>query len=371
MTLYIADISLNNNLWKFEPIEYIEEFTSIIWTERWQKCGDFVLTLPSSSLRNFDSYDDLIDKMLVLKNEKVPREGEKITYENEYMFIESYSVVYDADDVDTLTLQGKDLTSILARRIVWGQRVYTNQTIKQICNDLVDSQIVNPEAVSSGNYRKIVGFSATNYDADDIINNIQFTGDNLLDALIAVCGTDYTPRIKTFYNNRFRFDLYKGIVRPIVFSQDLDNLERYEEIEDISEYKNAWLVGGEGEGIFRRYVDYSWEGGKYQRWGAGLFRREKFVDARDVSSNDGEIGEADYNAMLQQRGMDKRLETWVERDGTAEIVTNNLKYKTDYLVGDIITIIDTLNNKHQARITEFIRCEDADGYKEYPNFEFI
>lgn len=366
MNLYIAELKyIENDMWKFVPLQYIDNYQSIIWTKRWRKCGDFVLTLPINSIQGIDTYDELIDKLLVLKSDN-PNE------ENEYMFIESYVLSYNADDVECLTIKGRDLVSILERRIIWGQKSYTNETIKYICNELIHSQIIDPTPLSSGDYRKIRGFICGNYDANEIINNIQFTGDNLLEAILSVCGEDYSPQVNTYLNTKFVFTLYKGQNRnDIVFARDFDNLEKYEECEDISDYKNAWLVGGEGEGLERKYVDYTWMAGPVSRWGGGISRREKFVDARDVSSNNGEIDINDYKAMLLQRGLDKRLETWINYESTAEIITRDLIYNEDYLVGDKVIIIDTLRNKHFARITEFIRCEDADGYREYPNFEII
>jgi hypothetical protein len=105
---------------------------------------------------------------------------------------------------------------------------------------------------------------------------------------------------------------------------------------------------------------------------AGLSRRELFVDARDVSTNDGEIGASEYNAMLAERGNEKLAEHIVTTAFSGQVEpAMNYKYKEDYFLGDIVQIETEYGVTAAQRITEMIECEDENGLSIIPTFEHI
>jgi len=128
-----------------------------------------------------------------------------------------------------------------------------------------------------------------------------------------------------------------------ILSVVLGNM-RVDEITLSTENKknHAIVLGeGEGEGRFRIHVDLS----------AGEQRRSMFVDARDITREEGESDEA-YSARLAARGIEELL----TRQGTWECALTPLgqEFGTRYDLGDIVTVLlQDYDIKLQARIQRF------------------
>ena len=126
--------------------------------------------------------------------------------------------------------------------------------------------------------------------------------------------------------------------------------------------KNFAVVAGEGEGTARRTRAV----GNTR----GLDRKELFVDARDLSSNDGEITDDEYNKSLDERGGEKLAEVKpiVKFEGEV-LLDGNYVYKQDFNLGDVVTVE---NKKYgvfiNTRIIEILESEDENGYVITPTF---
>ena len=93
--------------------------------------------------------------------------------------------------------------------------------------------------------------------------------------------------------------------------------------------KTKAIVGGQGDGAQRVVVEV---GG-----GSGLDLREMFVDARDLSPED--LTAAQYKEVLKQRGYEALQEAIEAESLECETAPEiNFKYKSDYDLGDIVTI---------------------------------
>lgn len=371
MDLLLAELKYSDG-WQLDIKEYIEEYSEIIWTTRWNACGDFVLTVPSDSFKTISDYKELINKIIINKS---ATDNISSAVPDDYMIIEKITLTYDVTLNQMLMIEGRNLLSILERRIIWGQQSFrSSQTLKSACDIMVNNAIISP----SDSNRKIDAFKIGTYSASRTIEASQVSYDNLLDTLIDVCGDDYSPQV-ILDGGYFVFSLYQGADRtinsndPMIFSQRLENLEKYEYIKDISTFKNAWLCAGDGEGAQRKKQSNYWNSGTDEEKGIGLYRRELYIDARNISSEDssGTIPTATYNKMLLQCIEDKRLKTWIEELSTAELNFGDKKYGKDYSVGDRASLVDSVGAVHTIRITEFIRCASKEGYKEYPNFELL
>ena len=124
------------------------------------------------------------------------------------------------------------------------------------------------------------------------------------------------------------------------------------------------LVAGEGEGKDRKTTSV----GYY----SGISRRELFVDARDISTNEGAIDPETYSALLYERGNEKLAECIMQTAFSGQVEpSTNYEYKVDYFLGDIIQITNEYGITITSRITEMIECEDAAGYSITPTFEEI
>lgn len=120
---------------------------------------------------------------------------------------------------------------------------------------------------------------------------------------------------------------------------------------DDSEYKNFAYVAWQEEGKDRIVVEVDQTNGQE--------RRELYVDARDVNSQDEEgkpIAEATIKEQLKQRGIEALAECQVLESMTAgAISTRNLVYKKDFDLGDICPYLNQrLGISMDARITEII-----------------
>lgn len=141
-----------------------------------------------------------------------------------------------------------------------------------------------------------------------------------------------------FNAKKIYFETYKGTDRSksqgvshrVVFSESYDNLNEMSYRENDQNYKNVVYIGGTGQNDQRIYVSYG--------NATGLNRRELFVDARDITWEEG-MTEAQYTEKLIQRGHEKN--TAYEKINTINCITNvnaNFVYKQDYDLGDIVTV---------------------------------
>ena len=164
--------------------------------------------------------------------------------------------------------------------------------------------------------------------------------------------------------------LYKGADRSyqqtensyVEFSPGFDNLISSNFMTSTQNYKNIALVAGEGEGLDRKTIPVG--------AAEGMERYEVYIDARDISSNNGEIAELEYLTLLRERGKEKLLECLIETYFEANIEPQFMfQYRKDYMLGDITILKNEYGITAYPRIVEVIESEDETGYKVVPTFE--
>jgi len=229
--------------------------------------------------------------------------------------------------------------------------------------DLVDKQLID---ISSGSVPWLA--LGTDHEWADSLNR-QFTGKVLLDAVRDICNTfDYGFEF-TWNRHGFIFNLYKGTDRSfaqfenpyVVFSPAFENIGNTEYTYDTSNYANACIIGGEGEGASRVFVGVSPEGL------TGFHRRVIYIDARSSSSND--ITADQYKAQLTAQGIEELELRKVTTSFSSEILnTNTYRYGVDYTLGDKVSAINEFGIKGNATITEITEVEDSSGYRAIPTF---
>lgn len=334
-----------------ETLGIIDDANSVIWTKRYFEAGDFEIYCRATT-----------DHMNLLKV------GNYVTRTDNDMvgIIESVILTTDDESGSFLDVRGKDASSLLGRRIVWGQTILTGKAENAV-RKLVSDAVISPTNTA----RKIPGFIlATAQGYTETIEK-QITGDNLLDSISEICQT-YSYGFKVTLNDakNLVFGLYKGTDRSVeqlnvpsvTFGSDFDNMASSQYEWNESAYRNVALVAGEGEGIARKMTSV----GNF----SGVDRHEMFVDARNVSSNDGEITEADYIQQLYQQGKEKLAEKTIVESFSGEIITGDLySYAKDFFVGDIVTVQNEYGITANVRITAVTESEDENGYKVIPTFD--
>lgn len=333
----------------FERIGMIET-ASVLWHSCYYEVGDFEI------------YIEALPENIELLQEKYYVVRDDDCYVG---IIEDILTSGDVENGDFLTVTGKFCESILSRRIVYYQ-TQLNGTVENGLYTIIKDNVTNPDDKD----RKIdvIELGAMKGFSERLDN--QYTGDEIVEVVKGACLANSIGFKMPLINNKFRFELYKGVDHSynqtknsyVVFSDEFDNLVSSEYTLSTSKTKNFAVVAGEGEGTARRTRAV----GNTK----GLDRKELFVDARDLSSNDGEITDDEYNKSLDERGGEKLAEVKpiVKFEGEV-LLDGNYVYKQDFNLGDVVTVE---NKKYgvfiNTRIIEILESEDENGYVITPTF---
>jgi hypothetical protein len=251
--------------------------------------------------------------------------------------------------------------------VVWEQTALSG-TVETGLRRLIGRAFIGP-TIAERKYDRMTLAASHGY-TDSL--SAQYTGKVVLAAVEELCAAnDYCFKVTVRADRKLVVDFYKGTDRTasqavnprVIFSDAFDSLTGINYTRSKTAYKNVALVAGEGEGTARRRCVV----GDTQV--AGLHRREMFVDARDVSSNDGEISEAEYQAQLSARGDTALAGACVveSMEGTVQHTTQYV-YGVDYFLGDRVTIIDKYGIQADVQVLEVVQVWDENGYSCTPTF---
>lgn len=337
-----------------EWVGIVENPTSAIWTRRYQQPGDFEL------------YFSATPEMLALIADDC-----YITREDapEVMIVEHVEIKTSAEEGDYIIVSGRGAECMLERRIVWNQTSLNGRADAGIYR-LIDENAINP---ADANRKLSLRMNAPNVTRQTI--RAQYTGNNLLETVQEICKTyglgfravgDTSERLAVYIELLNGSDRSEGqeINSPVIFSEEYENLLSSNYAMDTKEHKNVALVAGEGEGKARKRATIG--------SAAGNARRELYVDARDISTNDGEISAEEYAAQLSARGAEALAEHTLAESFDGEIDThNNFVLDVDYTLGDIVTTENKYGIRENTRVSAIMESWDGEGYNAVPIFENV
>lgn len=347
---------LNTN---YESIAVLDTYESLIWTDRYNSYGDFEMffAMDESSLEYLKE-----DNYLWLKDSE------------HTMIIEDIRIDADTEDGNHLVVTGRSLESILERRIIWGQRVFTGN-LQTAIQTMLNESIISPSIAD----RKISNFrfvASTDPKITSLTIDNQYTGDDLYTVIKGLCEENNIGfKIILADDNWFEFSLYAGVDRSydqtenpyVVFSPNFENIINSNYFSSKASYRNVTLVAGEGEGTARKTTVVG--------SGSGLNRREVFTDARDISSEteDGvTLSDTEYYAQLRSKGLKTIADHPITTAFEGEVeVTRLFKYGEDFYIGDIVQIANEYGNEGSAYISELIISRSEAGLSVYPTFKTI
>lgn len=347
---------LNTN---YESIAVLDTYESLIWTDRYNSYGDFEMffAMDESSLEYLKE-----DNYLWLKDSE------------HTMIIEDIRIDADTEDGNHLVVTGRSLESILERRIIWGQRVFTGN-LQTAIQTMLNESIISPSIAD----RKISNFrfvASTDPKITSLTIDNQYTGDDLYTVIKGLCEENNIGfKIILADDNWFEFSLYAGVDRSydqtenpyVVFSPNFENIINSNYFSSKASYCNVTLVAGEGEGTARKTTVVG--------SGSGLNRREVFTDARDISSEteDGvTLSDTEYYAQLRSKGLKTIADHPITTAFEGEVeVTRLFKYGEDFYIGDIVQIANEYGNEGSAYISELIISRSEAGLSVYPTFKTI
>lgn len=336
----------------FNRLCVVDDFISFIWSRRYFDVGDFELVISMASP----------NRQYMLEGNYVVRDGI-----GEAGIIEHVGITVDLTGQETMVITGRFLSSIIGRRII-AQQTQVSGTIEACVKKLINENAISPQ----NSARRLPGLQYGTWSIPATTMQQQFTGKNLLEVLQDICKTyNIGFRVDLTDTNAFSLVLYNGIDRSyaqsanpyVVFSNEYDNLASSDYSEDYQSVVTDVLVAGEGEGLNRKT---QWASSGSAR---GLDRYELYVDARNASTNNGEISDAVYYAQLREEGLENI--TSVVQAFAGEVFLTNMELGTDFNVGDVCVIENrkwgiTAN----ARLIEVIESVGEDGtYSVVPTFD--
>lgn len=342
-------IVMDNN---FNRLAIIDYYMSFIWATRYYTCGEFELCVPVT-----ESTTTLFQNgYYILRDDDPENVG----------VIEKIRIEKLQDDEERVIISGRFISSILSRRIIAVQtQVYGSV---QSCIQLLINQNAISPSIAARTIPNLVFESdlVSSYDMQ-----AQFTGDNLLEAISEICRT-YGIGFKMIITNdhKFKFILFEGTNRSygqhtnpyVVFSNEYENLISSEYEESQQEMVTDVLIAGEGEGLDRKTLWVSKDSP------SGLNRFELYQDARNTSTNEGEISDETYYNQLRGEALES-ITTFTSAFA-GEVDFSNIKYGTDIKIGDVCTI---KNNRWglsiNVRLVEVIESVSESGkYTITPSF---
>lgn len=330
----------------------IEDPTSAIWTRAYNKPGDFEIYTPATK--------ELLD--LIAEDCYITRRDD-----DNVMIVERLELTTDAENGDFVKIKGRSAACLLDRRIVYEQTTLSGRADRAVY------KLINENAINPSNAARRLPLSMEIPDVLSDSISAQHTGTNLLEAVEAICasfGMGFRVVSDSKTEVALRVELYVGKDRragqavnsPVIFSPEFENLLSTNYAFDVSKLKNVAIVAGEGEGKARKRAVYG--------SASGLMRREIYVDARDMSTNEGEISAADYTAQLEARGVEKLAEARAVEAFSGDIdTTNTFTLDVDYTVGDITTVENEYGIRADSRIVAVSEFWDESGYSTANTFE--
>lgn len=303
----------------------IENQTSLIWTRKFYEPGTFEIHAPAT-----DKNIALLEKQRLVSYAGAREAGVIENLEKE-----------DSDIKDEITATGRFLSSYMDRRLIKQTFTFSGKAEEAIFG-LYDYCVPIPHVEKAD----LKGF-------DDRIEFQATMKELLLYQTKLSKATNIGFRFRPdFRTRRIIFETYKGTdhsieqnkVKRVTFSENYNNLKNAIYKYNDQQLKTKAIVGGEGEGAARVYVEV---GG-----GEGYDLREIFVDARDLQR--GDMAEDQYKALLRQRGVDTLNSQIAAESLESEVEPSiNFKYKEDYDLGDIVTVRKKKWNLYMnQRITE-------------------
>lgn len=379
---------------QFLAKDVIDQYVSAIWTERYFEAGDTQLVVPATE----EAMEKLKDgTFLALRGSKEVMELQTQSIEN-----------------DLITVIGTSLVEFLDQRLSWFQSPtatdslisdYMDETRKpgEFIAHVVDRMVINPTLYTSG-------FSSVNLDwALEVIEHLEL-GDvdtsGTVERLTMPTGPLYTGikqlarkaglGISLYLDSAdplagyvLKFTTYKGKDRTtgsayslIRLSPDLDSLSDLKEVRSRANHKNVCYVSYNNE-VSVHYEDPA------APVPEGFARRVLVTDAdgapvgRKVQTPTGggwgpgwviiePAGSVEIAAFREQHARDALANhNYIKAIDGQTSPQNDYKYGVDYGLGDVIELQGISGSISKARITEYIRSEDATGEKEYPTISVL
>ena len=347
----------------FELKAVLDEYSSLIWSDRFNECGDFELSLP------YQIGHDIFGSFLIQNNYV------GVDYTNRKMIIEKIEYRNDDESVPEMIVSGRSLESILDRRIVPNKKEFGSDSSQVNLQNSIQT-LLNENIISASTTNRRIPNFTFQASTDTAITVLTFSesyhGDDLYSIISDLCQDKKIGfKIVNTSGANFVFSLYAGVDRSknqtlnsfVIFSPYYDNLKNTNFYSSMEEYKNIMFIG-KGEEDNQYVTAYN------DSDPSGLQRREIYLDQDDLKeNNEDEL----TDSQLQVKGKKKlkneyKIKTGIEGEIVPEVLYT---YGTDYNVGDKVELTDIYGNSQSVRISEVVISCDENGLTIIPTFEEI
>ncbi len=370
MQIEVYNMTANGNEVQIFLEAVCDSFSSLLWDVQYYACGQFEIYIAANP-QNLATF----------------RLGRIVGRDDDaehFGIIESVKLETDAENGDYLTVSGRFLMSLLARRIIYPALSFISQiSYGEILQTAIKMNCLQNDA------RKIPGLQL-----GDILGacweqtaRLQVSYENLMDWIFKICElTGGTANIRLQETSagsgkyKMLFELSQGTDRSImqdenphiVFSDSYNNLLTFDYSIDGSLQSNFAYVLGCGEGADRKQTEY-YSNTEPQY----LDRFEVYVDAKNTSqetqSSDGErvpISDDDYLELLKEQGAEKLTEITETSESTIASDSTQYRYGKDYFVGDFVTVAHNRFGLEQPKIqlVGMVESFDQNGRNLTPTF---
>ena len=335
----------------------LSDYESIIWNVQFYGLDEFQIII-SATEENLSRFK--IGTLLCRSGDVSSNRFSNV------MVVENLQMNFEIESGWKLTISGRGIKSILSRRVIWNQISVENTKVI----DLI-SRVISENVSVSGN-RKLLDVSISYVSADFTERtDSQLFGENVADWMQSVCQQySYGWKIDIGINtSTYYLTIYKGEDRTssgglnstVIFSPEFDNLLSVEYEYKNSNFANAAIIGGEGEGSSQITDSIGTS--------SGLNRYEVYIDGSGVSSNGEIITLETYKKMLQEYGKLQLSDKKFAESLSGEIDSNGVyKINNDFYLGDKVEINTNRGISGTARIIEIIYSSDESGSAVIPTF---
>jgi len=337
----------------------IEGWDSLIWTERYNDLGEFQLKSP-----NINSLMTIMPKGSYCA----------IRQSDQPMRVENHLIEIDDDGNEILTVSGRAMECVLEDRTTLntfagfgtspGVTPVNIPNFQTVIDGAMSIHINDPSfmyPVEEDRIDEITfadEFSAGSFPNYDISSTPEGQLDTLIYAELKQCNYGLRGIRPKGTDSGFVISLYRGndLTSDVIFRSNLGNIKVKSYLFSIKGSKN---VG---------YIRTIHGGGQYTIPGLtptpeGLDRRDLYIDGSD---NDTAAG-ATLTSMNKQRVQSELLKNTETSTFDFEILPSNpYIFGISYNLGDVVRVEADYGLSQDMRVSEFIRTEDEQGYREFP-----
>jgi hypothetical protein len=353
------------------PVDVVDVYISLIWTERFSETGDFELVTLSSAANQ---------KRFSVNTWLAHKDSRRI------MQVLTVDDSYDDDGNARLTIKGREITHILEMRLalqaiagpgiapVW---FITGKSPGDVMR-YIFNQICVLGTVSSDDIIPFID-PGTLYPASTIPEPTAQIEWEQKPATVLAAEKELSRIYDLGYRlyrdpsvSKLYFDVYAGSDRTsaqttlpaVIFSPDMENLQNTREFRDVSQAVNVVRV-------LHTYTDEITETDMTLTVEVrddelvppeGFDRKVKLLEVSTIPED-----VTDVAAFLYQSGFDELMKSRPLTAFDGEITpTTQFVYERDYYLGDLVEIRSASGATAYMRVEEYIFVNDAQGYRSYP-----